>query len=92
MSPNSKFKYEMVQDEDDINLQVWERQLRVSKFMIDNKVQDTIQKLLKPVYESTQILVDEVEARIDGPVENLTERIFLLEQAVFGQKGPTNRF
>lgn len=44
------------------------------------------------MYESTQILVDEVEARIDGPVENLTERIFLLEQAVFGQKGPTNRF
>ena len=34
----------------------------------------------------------EVEARLDGPVEHLATRLALLEQSVFGRKGPSNRF
>jgi len=36
--------------------------------------------------------VREVEARLDGPVEHLATRLALLEQSVFGRKGPSSRF
>ena len=52
MSPSTQFKVELFQDEEDANLTVWERQLRVSKFMVDNGVKHTICKYLAPVYNA----------------------------------------
>ena len=52
MRPSTQFKVELFQDEEDANLTVWERQLRVSKFMVDNGVKHTICKYLAPVYDA----------------------------------------
>ena len=52
MSANTRFKVELIQDEEDSNLTVWERQLRVSKFMIDNGVKQSVSKYLAPVYDA----------------------------------------
>jgi hypothetical protein len=38
------------------------------------------------------MLVRDVEDRMDGPLQQVSNRVTLLEQAVFGKLGPTNRF
>lgn len=54
MSATKLEQIELIQDEDDETLTRWERQLRVSKFMMDNGVKREIYKYLTPVYYAQQ--------------------------------------
>ena len=70
MSPKSKTIVEMVKDEDDTELNQWERNLRVNKFMIDLGIKKMIQTCIEPVFKSQQLLVEKIEQRMDGPLED----------------------
>jgi hypothetical protein len=60
--------------------------------MIEMGIKKTINTYLEPVFDAQQMLVRDVEERMDGPLEQISDRVTLLEQAVFGKLGPTNRF
>ena len=66
----SKTIVEMVKDEDDTELNQWERNLRVNKFMIDLGIKKIIQTCIEPVFKSQQLLVEKIEQRMDGPLED----------------------
>jgi hypothetical protein len=44
-------EYESIADIDDVEVNIWQRQLRVNKFMVDLEVRKMVSTMLEPVYK-----------------------------------------
>ena len=49
-----KLNYEKVADKEDTDLSMWQRNMKVNKFMLDVGVRSTVQELVEPVVNSQE--------------------------------------
>lgn len=65
--------------------------MRVSHYMLEQGVNQLIDKRLKPVYASLVETLEKVDIIMIGPFEIMKERLERLEMSVFGQNSGSNK-
>ena len=85
-------EYEKVKDLEDTELTVWQRQIKVNKFMVELGVREKIAALVTPVANAQKYLQDQLETQMVSKIDDMEKRFTLLEQHVYGKEGPETRF
>ena len=84
--------YEEVHQKADEELQTWQRQLKVNKFMVDLNIRTTMDELLKPIHKVQNEIRKHIDVNFVAEFADKDKRLLLLEQAVYGKAGPEFRF
>jgi hypothetical protein len=82
-------EYEAIADIDDVEVTVWQRQLRVNKYMVEMEVRKMMTTMLEPVYKQHEELQLALLNIVGDKMVRLDDRVIDLEVIVY--KGSTKQ-
>ena len=75
--------YQQIADKDDTSLTDWQRQVRVSKFMLETQARKMVLSLVSPVIESQTHIERTLTQQLQKQISSLSERLEVAESDLY---------